>query len=108
MSAPSPQRLGKALVLALATATVAGGLAVASLGLYRHLDSVDETPSVLSVASQHRTDPGGIYDRPLGSYATPAPTPAPQVLAAPVEPPLRESFRMVIERIGVDAGVFPY
>jgi len=84
---------------------VIAGAILTGFGLYREL-AAGGGSSVPSLASQHRTDPGGVYDRPLGVarvYTTPAP-----VAAAP-EPPLREAaYHMVIDKIGVDAAVFPY
>jgi len=49
---------------------------------------------------------GGIYDRLLAATPTPAPTPAPVAVAAP---PLRNTpYRIVIEKIGVNAPVGVY
>jgi LPXTG-site transpeptidase (sortase) family protein len=91
--------------LLLGVGAIAGGFALTSLGLYRLLDSTDEAPAP-TLASQHRTDPGAVYDRPLGAAVQP--TAAPQVAEA-VEPPLRDSaYRLVIDSIGVNANVFTY
>jgi len=106
MSAPSALRVGRISLLALAAVAVLTGLSVASVALYRYLDSADEA-AVRSLSSRHRTDPGGIYDLPLGPARTR--TPGYVVDPTPVEPPLRESaYRMIIDSIGVDAGVFTY
>jgi LPXTG-site transpeptidase (sortase) family protein len=84
---------------------VAGGFALTSLGVYRLLDS-DGEPPVPSLASQHRTDPGAVYDRPVGTDTEPE---AIAAVAPPLEPPLRDSaYRLVIDSIGVNANVFTY
>ena len=88
----------------MGSAAVIGGAALAGLGLYREFASTGEAGPP-SLASQHRTDPGGIYDRPLGVFRAPA-TPAPVVAA---QAPLTEAaYHMIIDKIGVDAPVFPY
>jgi LPXTG-site transpeptidase (sortase) family protein len=103
---PTTLRRGsaRALLFLLGTAAVAGGFALTSLGVYRLLDSGEDMP-IPSLASQHRTDPGGIYDRPLGTATEPE-----AVAVAPAaEPPLRDSaYRLVIDSIGVNANVFTY
>ena len=110
MSAPSPLRLGKITIFALAAVAVLAGIAVTSVSSYRYLDSSNET-SVRSLSSRHRTDPGGIYDRLFGPARIPISAPTPEVLTAapPIEPPLRDAaYRIVIDRIGVNASVFTY
>lgn len=109
MSVSSPRRrIGRSLLLSLAGAAVLGGLTLTSLGIYRHLNSSEEA-GIVSLASQHRTDPGSVYDRPLGPPLTPVPTPPPEVVAPPPEPPLRNAaYRIIIEPIGVSAGVYTY
>jgi LPXTG-site transpeptidase (sortase) family protein len=94
----------RALLSLLGVGAVAGGFALTSLGVYRLLDSGGEAP-VITLASQHRTDPGAIYDRPPGTEAT-----EPEVAVAPsIEPPLSDSaYRLVIDSIGVNANVFTY
>jgi LPXTG-site transpeptidase (sortase) family protein len=64
------------------------------------------------VVLAYRDDPGAVYDRPI--VVTPAPTPVPEAtplpgwaLGAPA-PPRESRYRMVIDSIGVDAGVFTY
>ncbi|MGH2670816.1 MAG: class F sortase, partial [bacterium] len=94
----------RALLLLLGAGAVAGGFALTSLGVYRLLDSGGEAP-VPSLASQHRTDPGAVYDRPLGTDTAPETV----VVPPPIEPPLRDSaYRLVIDSIGVNANVFTY
>lgn len=94
----------RAFLLLLGVGAIAGGFALTSLGLYRLLDSGGEEP-VPSLASQHRTDPGGIYDRAIGT----ATEPVEPVVASAAEPPLRDSaYRLVIDSIGVNANVFTY
>lgn len=87
------------------------GVALVSLGAYPYLRS--EHPGA-PLTLVYRPDPGGVYDRPLGRVAVlgATVTPAPPATAAPVDhldPPLGEGpFRLVIDRIGVDADVFTY
>jgi LPXTG-site transpeptidase (sortase) family protein len=96
--------LSRSFFLVLGGTAVIAGATLATLGLYREFASGGEagTPSL---ASQHRTDPGGVYDRPLGVYRAPA-TPAPPVAPAPPLPV--EAYHMLIDKIGVNAPVFPY
>lgn len=108
MNAAHRRRLRRALVFCLGTAAALFGILLTSLGLYREFDSGEETAPP-SLASQHRTDPGNIYDLPLNATSTPTVTPAPVLAAPPADPLLRDSaYRIVIDRIGVNAGVFTY
>ena len=94
----------KALLLLLGVGAVVGGVALTSLGVYQLLDSAGEAP-VPSLASQHRTDPGVVYDRALGTETEPKAVTVPP----PIEPPLRDSaYSLVIDSIGVNAHVFTY
>lgn len=102
------------LVRVLAALAIVAGLGLTGLGLYKALDS-EEAEKPPSLSSKHRTDPGGVYDRPVASAtpgpvaAAPAPEPAPPPPAAPIEAPLRDApYNMIIERIGVNAGVFTF
>ena len=107
-AAHTHRRLRKLLLLCLGVAAIVSSLTLTSIGLYRQLNS-GEAASPPSLSSRHRTDPGNVYDRRVGATSTPAITPAPVLAAAPPPPPLRESaYRMVIDTIGVDAGVFTY
>lgn len=111
MSAPSPLRLAKASLLALAGVAVIAGATVISVAVYSYLDHSSQEASVPSLSSRHRTDPGGIYDRPFGPASTSTLLQLPDVVGAapPIEPPLRDAaYRLVIERIGVNASVFTY
>jgi LPXTG-site transpeptidase (sortase) family protein len=102
----SGRSLSRSFFLVLGATAVIAGASLATLGLYREFASSGEAHAP-SLASQHRTDPGGVYDRPLGVFRAPA-TPAP-VATPSDEPPLRESaYHMVIDKIGVNAPVFPY
>ena len=97
----------RALLLLVGAGALAGGFALTSLGVYRLLESDAEAPAP-SLASQHRTDPGVVYDRPLGTDSI-----DPEEVAAgalsPIEPPLADSaYRLVIDSIGVNANVFTY
>jgi len=104
MSASSAGRnLTRSFLLVLGGSALIAGAILTTFGIYREFASGGDTAP--SLASQHRTDPGGVYDRPLGVVRAPV-TPAP--VAAP-EPPLREAaYHMVIDKIGVNASVFPY
>lgn len=98
----------KLFLVCLGAAAIISGLALTSVGLYRLFDS-GEAASPPSLSSRHRTDPGSIYDRHVGATSTPTITPGPVLAAAPLPPLLRESaYRIVIDRIGVNAGVFTY
>jgi LPXTG-site transpeptidase (sortase) family protein len=109
MRATSARHLRKLSLFALAVLAVVAGMGVSSLTLYTHLDSAGEA-AVRSLSSLHRTDPGGIYDRRFTPTGTATPAPNREVLAAPpIDPPLRDAaYRIVIDRIGVNAGVFTY
>lgn len=122
--APRSQRPRRRIrrVVALAGAlAIFLGAALISVGLYDYLSqteaSIPEEPAALT----NRFDPGSIYDRPVGVVTpTPAPTPAPTATEAPTPtpapaavvappPPLRDNpYNIVIEKIGVNAGVFTY
>lgn len=87
------------------------GVALVSLGAHSYLRS-DQSGAPFTLV--YRPDPGGVYDRPpgrivvLGATATPAPMPA-ATPVGPLGPPLGDGpFRLVIDRIGVDADVFTY
>lgn len=91
------------------------GGALISIGLYAYINdseaSIPEEPAVLA----SRFDPGGVYDRPVVAAtptpapATVAPTPTPGPVVAAPAPPLRDKpYNIVIEKIGVEAGVFTY
>jgi LPXTG-site transpeptidase (sortase) family protein len=98
-------RRGSTRLLLVGAGALAVGLALISLGVYQAFDSSDDA-AIPSLASQHRTDPGGIYDRPLGTVVEPEPIAA---VAPPIEPPLPDSaYRLVIDSIGVNANVFTY
>jgi LPXTG-site transpeptidase (sortase) family protein len=85
------------------------GLVLTGTGVYWQLDSADESGSIVSLASEHRTDPGGVYDRPIGTLPSPDPTPALVAAPPPDQSPFRDaSYRLVIDRIGVNAPVFTY
>src|SRR6266542_1549354 len=103
-ASPAGRNLTRTFLLVLGGSALFAGALLTGLGLYRELASGGDGFAP-SLASQHRTDPGGIYDRPLGvvrAPVTPAPAPEP-------EPPLREAaYHMVIDKIGVNAAVFPY
>jgi LPXTG-site transpeptidase (sortase) family protein len=109
MSAPSRLHLGTVTLVALGVLALSSGIGATSITLYHYLNSTQEVP-IRSLSSRHRTDPGGIYDRPYGRQAYR--WEIPQVVAAaplPIEPPLRDAaYRIVIDRIGVNANVFTY
>ncbi len=107
-ASPVRRAVRSPLLRVLGTLTLVSGLALTSFGLYRLLDPEQSAPPP-SLASQHRTDPGAVYDRPLGTAPTSTASPVPVLAAPPVEPPLRdEAYRLIIDRIGVNAGVFTF
>ena len=110
MSASATRLLSRrSFFLVFAAAAVLAGVLLTALGLYRHFALEDQTHSVPSLASQHRTDQGGIYDLPFGPVLAPTPSPVELLAALPAAPPLPEaSYRMIIDEIGVNAGVFTY
>jgi LPXTG-site transpeptidase (sortase) family protein len=67
-----------------------------------------ETTDPLVSAARYADDPGGISERNV--VVTPTPSPVPTPSPAPVAaPPLKNApFRMVVERIGIDAPVNTY
>lgn len=95
--------------LAAGAAAILAGLALFSAGLYTYLDGGSPHVAGQVLALDYRGDLGGVYDMPVpAGPAQPAAMPSPEP-AAGVLPPLRDSpFRMVIDSIGVDAGVFTY
>jgi LPXTG-site transpeptidase (sortase) family protein len=96
----------RALLLLVGVGALAGGAALTSIGVFRLLDPGSEA-SVPSLASQHRTDPGVVYDRPLGTDSTEPEVAA--VVPPTIDPPLADSaYRLVIDSIGVNANVFTY
>jgi sortase A len=109
MSAPSRLRLGTVTLVALGVLALSSGIGATSISLFNYVNSAEEVP-VRSLSSRHRTDPGGIYDRPFGRQ--PYRWTKPEVVsAAPltIEPPLGDAaYRIVIDRIGVNANVFTY
>ena len=103
------RRLGRNILLWLGAATIVGGLSLTTLGVHRQLNSLNEVESPVSLASEHRTDPGGVYDRPFGTLPAPDATPPPLLAAPPAQPPFRDAaYRIIIQSIGVNAGVFTY
>ncbi len=105
------------IVLAVGAAAMLAGLALLSAGLYTYLDTGPSRSSGQVLALGYSADPGGVYERPVvvagtptpSPSPTPAPSPSPTPAPADVPPPLRDRpFRMVIDSIGVDAGVFTY
>ncbi len=102
--------LRRRLVQAAGLALFLAGLVLLALGSYSYLAPQNSIPRPKAPLG-YRPDPGGIFDRPLpavavlGATATPAPAAGPSAK----QPPLGDAaYRMVIDRIGVDAGVFPY
>jgi LPXTG-site transpeptidase (sortase) family protein len=94
-----------ALLALIGIAAIGAGFALTSYGIFRLVNPPEQTTAP-TLASQHRTDPGTVYDRALGTAPEPA---APTAPLAVVEPPLRDAaYRMVIDGIGVNANVFPY
>jgi len=102
--------LRRRLIQAAGFALLLTGLVLLGLGSHSYLARQYSTqrPEAPLV---YRPDPGGVFDHPLpvvavlGATATPAPAAGPSAKA----PPLGDTaYRLVIDRIGVDAAVFPY
>jgi LPXTG-site transpeptidase (sortase) family protein len=85
------------------------GVSVLAIAGFRALQPGEETTTHSLVLSGY-DDPGGIYDRPLNFAATPTPPPTPApVVAVPAAPPLRDiPYRLIIDKIGVNAPVGTY
>ncbi|HEV8573792.1 MAG TPA: class F sortase [Dehalococcoidia bacterium] len=99
----------RSIFLVFAVAAVLAGVVLTALGLYRLFILENDAQSIPSLASQHRTDPGGVFDRSFGPALAPTPAPPERLAALPAAPPLAEaSYRMIIDTIGVNAGVFTY
>lgn len=117
----APRRRIRRVVALAGALAIFLGAALISVGLYDYLSESEASIQSEPAALANRFDPGGIYDRPIGIVTpTPAPTPAPTathtpsptaapVVAAPPPPPLRDQpYNIVIDKIGVNAGVFTY
>ena len=94
--------------------SVIAGTGLLTIGVMNEISSGDDsTVQGEGIVLAYRDDPGAVYDRPIvvtpAPTATPAPTPvpAPAVFGAPA-PPRESRYRMVIDSIGVNAGVFTY
>lgn len=121
---PHKRRGRKRFVLAAGAVTMLIGASMIGLGLYDYMDSGEASVQQPPPALSHRYDPGSIYDRPVVQLTpTPAPSATPSATASPSPsatpapqpgnpappPPLRDSpYRIVIDKIGVNAGVYTY
>lgn len=84
------------------------GVSVLAIAGFRALQPGEESTTHPLVVSGY-DDPGGIYDRPLNLAATPTPAPTPAQVAIPPAPPLRDiPYRLIIDKIGVNAPVGTY
>ncbi len=85
------------------------GVTVLAIGGFRALQPGEEAATHPLVLSGY-DDPGAIYDRPLNHDATPTPVAtAEPVVAIPPAPPLRDiPYRLIIDKIGVNAPVGTY
>src|SRR5438093_11751068 len=91
------RNLTRSLLLVLGGSAVVAGAILTSFGVYREFVSSGDA-SAPALASQHRTDPRGVYDRTLGR-ARRAATPMP-VAATP--PPLpNAAYATVIDKPAV-------
>jgi LPXTG-site transpeptidase (sortase) family protein len=108
---PARRILRKAAVVSGMFAVVAGICVMAIVG-FLALAPASEAPQQRHLVISSTEDPGGVYDRPLNVTATPSPSPspAPPVAAvAPVAPFVRNvPYRLVIDKIGVNAPVATY
>lgn len=105
-----PNGLLRRVIQATGLAIFAAGLVLLGLGAYSYLGR-QTAPPRLQAPLVYRPDPGGVFDRPVPTAAvlSATATPSPPTQPTPVLPPLGQGgYRMVIDRIGVDAGVFPY
>ncbi len=103
-------RLRRSLAKAAGVALLLAGMVLLGLGSYSYL-APQESVAPPKGHPVYRPDPGGVFDRPLLAVSVLAASATPAPIAAPsaTEPPLGGSaYRMVIDSIGVDAGVFPY
>lgn len=101
----------------LAAACTVLGVALLGLGLYQYFGSQQDpsfSPGLVRAAPQ----PGGTADRTV-SVATPTPTPGPARMLRPdaavagipartAEPPLRSAYRLVIDKVGINAPVLTF
>lgn len=108
---PRPRGLLRRLALAFGTFALVSGGVILSFGVFHWYADDAEAPGGAGFVLAYRDDPGAVYDRPL---VTPVATPIPEVTPPPgiilgVPPAPRESnYRMVIDKIGVNAGVYTY
>jgi LPXTG-site transpeptidase (sortase) family protein len=103
----SPRRGRLLLAASAGLLMVLAGVLAGVLALASDSSSQPATVEAQSLAARYQEDPGAIYDRPvITASPTPIPTPSPTPVPGP---PLQDApFRMVIERIGVDAPVSRY
>ena len=95
------------VLFAVGTICVVASLALVSAVLYDDLREGQPETAAQTLAFAHQ-EPGAIYDRPIALTPSPAATPAPTP-AAGGPPPLRDShYRMIINKIEVDAAVVTY
>jgi len=100
-------RLIRRLGMVVGACTVIAGLTLLAIAGYEAARPGDDTTSHPLVVSGF-DDPGGVYDRPVNTVATPSPTPQPPA-GIPVAPPLRDMpYRLIIDKIGVNAPVGTY
>jgi LPXTG-site transpeptidase (sortase) family protein len=105
-------RLLRRLGFAVGALAVIAGTIVLGVSGFQRL-SADESAAPVHPVINNSYDPGGVYDRPLNNASTPSPaaTDDPIVVANPVAPPppLRDMpYRLVIDKIGVNAPVGTY
>jgi LPXTG-site transpeptidase (sortase) family protein len=101
-------RRARRAILVLGAAAVLAGLALLGAGAYTYVGTAggpgDGNPLLIE-----RVEQGGIFDMPVHEAAVPSLSPTPVPVVPEVPPPLGDRpFRIVIDRIGVDAGVFTY
>jgi LPXTG-site transpeptidase (sortase) family protein len=112
---PQPPRRGRlvrrAAFAAGAFAVIAGAFVLGFSG-YEKLKADDDQPQHPVIRYEGHDDPGGVYDRPLNDASTPTAAPTTEagpVVANPAPPPSRDMpYRLIIDKIGVNAAVGTY
>ena len=104
-------RAGRRIVLFFGACFLLVGAALLAVGGYRYARSTEQ-PATHPIVFSNLDEQGGIYERSLISTATPTPVPTdvPAAAVAPVVPlppvPQRNvPYRIVIDKIGVNAAV---
>jgi LPXTG-site transpeptidase (sortase) family protein len=102
--------VGRKVLLGIGALTLIAGLALLAFGSFQLLSgSGTAVQPGIAPAILHGADPGGIYDRSIVPRETPTPAPTAAPPSPADTPPLpREAYRLVIDKIGVNAPVGVY